>query len=124
TSTGAGYGPGTRRAGARCSWWRYPLASRAPPAAQLAAVDCLIHALEDVRPEPVAAAAAAATALLLVGALAASLGSTSVRGASLAAAVALLLRAGTGVYRYALSPGLSVLVEGLLFRVSVREQSV
>src|SRR5262249_60455172 len=104
TSTGAGYGPGTRRAGARCSWWRSPLASRAPPAAQLAAVDRLIHVLEDVRPEPVAAAAAAATALLLVGALMASLGSTSVRGASLAAAVALLLLVGTGVFVHSLGP--------------------
>ena len=60
-----------------------------------------MRALEDVRPEPVAAAAAAVTAVLLAGAFAASLGSTSVRGASLAAVVALLVLVGTGVYLYA-----------------------
>jgi len=64
-----------------------------------------MHALERVRPEPVAAAAAAVTALLLVGAFAASLGSPGVRGASLAAAVALLVLVGTGVYLYAWRPG-------------------
>jgi len=64
-----------------------------------------MHALERVRPEPLAAAAAAVTALLLVGAFAASLGSTDVRGASLAAAVALLVLVGTGVYLYAWRPG-------------------
>ena len=64
-----------------------------------------MRALEDVRPEPVAAVAAVVTALLLAGAFAASLGSTGVRGASLAAAAALLVLVGTGVYLYAWRPG-------------------
>ena len=60
-----------------------------------------MRVLGSVRPEPVAAAAAALSALLLVGAFGASLGSGGVRGASLAAAGALLALVGTGLSLYA-----------------------
>lgn len=67
----------------------------------MAAVERLMRAVGDVRPEPVAAAAAALSALLLVGAFGASLGSGEVRGASLAAAGVLLALVGTGLSLYA-----------------------
>ncbi len=71
------------------------------PLEQLAPMERWLRALAAVRPEPVAVAAAAISAVLIVGAFAVAVSTSSFRPASLAAAGTFLLLVAIGVSLYA-----------------------